>query len=102
MPYSLTVILRLEETQLTSRCNYRPQRSCEGYVFTPVCLSTGGVCLSACSDTTPGSRHPLKGPFGSFPFTAVKIVKSISDLVEFKTLIKKTISEEVQIDLHDP
>ena len=22
--------------------NYRPQRSCEGYVFTPVCLSTGG------------------------------------------------------------
>ena len=22
---------------------YRPQRSCEGYVFTPVCLSTGGV-----------------------------------------------------------
>ena len=25
---------------------YRPQRSCEGYVFTGVCLSTGGgVCL---------------------------------------------------------
>ena len=22
---------------------YRPQRSCEGYVFTGVCLSTGGV-----------------------------------------------------------
>ena len=44
--------------------NYRPQRSCEGYVFTGVCLSTGGVCLSACWDTTPrnrpppGSRHP--------------------------------------------
>ena len=33
--------------------------------FTPVCLSTGGVCLSACWDTPPppgedplGSRHP--------------------------------------------
>ena len=44
---------------------YHPQRSCEGYVFTPVCLSTGGVCLSACWDTTtpqeqtpPRSRHP--------------------------------------------
>ena len=55
---------------------YRPQRSCEGYVFTGVCLSTvgrgGGVCLSAGWDTTPppgadtplgadtppGSRHP--------------------------------------------
>ena len=23
---------------------YRPQRSCEGYVFTGVCLSTGGMC----------------------------------------------------------
>ena len=22
--------------------NYRPQRSCEGYLFTPFCLSTGG------------------------------------------------------------
>ena len=38
---------------------YRPQRSCEGYVFTRVCLSTGGVCLSACWDTTTAqSRHP--------------------------------------------
>ena len=45
---------------------YRPQRSCEGYVFTPVCHSVhrGGVCLSACWDTTPReqthppSRHP--------------------------------------------
>ena len=33
----------------------------EVYVFTPVCqsfCSQGGVCLSACWDTTPGSRHP--------------------------------------------
>ena len=41
---------------------YRPQRSCEGYVFTPVCqsfCSRGGVCLSACWDTTPPrTRHP--------------------------------------------
>ena len=28
-----------------TRACYRPQRSCEGYVFTPVYLSTGGVCL---------------------------------------------------------
>ena len=37
---------------------YRPQRSCEGYVLTPVCLSTGG--LPQCRNTTPGSRHPLE------------------------------------------
>ena len=40
---------------------YCPQRSCEGYVFTPVCLSTGGVCLSACWDTTP-SREQAPSP----------------------------------------
>ena len=43
---------------------YRPQRSCgQGNIFTPVCHSVngGGVCLSACWDTTPQSRHPL-GP----------------------------------------
>ena len=43
---------------------YRPQRSCgQGNIFTPVCHSVhrGGVCLSACWDTTtpPRSRHPL-------------------------------------------
>ena len=34
---------------------YRPQRSCgQGYVFARVCDSVnGGVCLSACRDTTP-------------------------------------------------
>ena len=50
---------------------YRPQRSCgQGNIFTPVChsfCSQGGVCLSACWDTTtphppgadpPGSRPP--------------------------------------------
>ena len=50
---------------------YRPQRSCEGYVFTPVCLSTGGGGLPQCMlgyqppgpDTPlgpdpPGTRHP--------------------------------------------
>ena len=33
---------------------------CEGYVFTLVCHSVhgGGVCLSACWDTQPPSRHP--------------------------------------------
>ena len=40
---------------------YRPQRSCEGYVFTPVChyVSRGrGVCLSACWNTTPREQTP--------------------------------------------
>ena len=32
---------------------YRPLRSCEGYVFTPVCLSTGRGGLPQCRDTTP-------------------------------------------------
>ena len=45
---------------------YRPQRSCEGYVFTPVCLSAGGggICRSACWDTTPlppGAVTPRAG-----------------------------------------
>ena len=39
---------------------YRPQRSCEGYVFTGVCLSTGGRCLPQCmlGYHTPLSRPP--------------------------------------------
>ena len=37
---------------------YRPQRSCEGYVFTPVCLSTGGGFASAYAGIPPRSRHP--------------------------------------------
>ena len=51
---------------------YRPQRSCEGFVFTGVCLSTGGGCLvggvsapggggvPACTeaDTPPGETAP--------------------------------------------
>ena len=62
-----------------SRC-CRPQRSCEGYVFTGVCLSTRGgvVCLIAYWDTTPNpqvdtpweqtpprSRAPEQTPPGS-------------------------------------
>ena len=34
---------------------YRPQRSCEGYVFTSVCLSTGGG--STWPGTPPGTRY---------------------------------------------
>ena len=41
---------------------YRPQRSCEGYVFTPVCLSTGGMGgLPQCMlgyHHPPGADHP--------------------------------------------
>ena len=40
---------------------YRPQRSCEGYVFTGVCLSTGGEYLTRYTplgaDTPPGQVH---------------------------------------------
>ena len=40
---------------------YRPQRSCEGYVFTPVCHSVHGGALSQCmlGYHPPQSRHPL-------------------------------------------
>ena len=49
--------------------NYRPQRSCEGYVFTGVCLSTGGVSASVHGGILtppeqtppPQSRHHLPG-----------------------------------------
>ena len=47
--YVFTTLLRTASLHiplyLPHRYNYRPQRSCEGYVFTFVCLSTGGVCL---------------------------------------------------------
>ena len=56
----------------TKRINlYRPQKqSCEGYVFTAVCPSTGVVCPIACWDTpprtdTPQDRHPT--PHGQTP-----------------------------------
>ena len=66
--------------------SYRPQRSCEGYVFTGVCLSTGGVGVSASvhagipppqadtfqsrhtpppEQTPPQSRHPQSTPPGT-------------------------------------
>ena len=44
---------------------YRPQRSCEGYVFTPVCHSVhrggGWVCPSACWIHPPGQTPPADG-----------------------------------------
>ena len=36
---------------------YRPQRSCEGYVFTSVCLSAGGSA-SVHAGISPRSKHP--------------------------------------------
>ena len=36
--------------------NYRPQRSCEGYVFTRVCLSTGGTRYTPRTRCTPQTR----------------------------------------------
>ena len=48
---------------------YRPQRSCEGYVFTPVCLSMGGRgstwAGSPPGRCPPGQAHPP--PPGRYP-----------------------------------
>ena len=41
---------------------YRPQQSCEGYVFTPVCLSTGGSTWAG----TPQDQAQPPGP-GTHP-----------------------------------
>ena len=40
-------------------CFYRPQRSCEGYVFTSLCLSTGGYLIryTPRKKTPPGTRY---------------------------------------------
>ena len=40
---------------------YRPQRSCEGYVFTGVCLSTGGVTVGCLVRGVPGPGGCLVG-----------------------------------------
>ena len=67
------LIVRLTKVELNRFC--RPQQSCEGYVFTPVCDSVtgGGGCLPKCmlgytppsgpeADTSQDQvRHPL-GP----------------------------------------
>ena len=50
--------------QISPLICYCPQRSCEGYVFTGVCLSMGG-CLPQCMvgyTPPPGSRHPPRWP----------------------------------------
>ena len=68
-------MIHAKEATRLPRGYYRPQRSCgQGNIFAPVCHSVhrGGVCLSACWDTTPPpwsrhlpeqtpprSRHPL-------------------------------------------
>ena len=44
-------------------CYYCPQRSCKGYAFTPVCLSTGRGSASVYVGISPGSRnHPPLPP----------------------------------------
>ena len=39
----------------------------QGNIFTGVCLSTGGVCLSACWYIPPGTRPPRSTPPGTKP-----------------------------------
>ena len=44
---------------------YRPQRSCEGYIFTRVCLSTGGSIWAGTPQDQvhpPGTRYTSQGP----------------------------------------
>ena len=46
---------------------YRPQRSCEGYVFTRVCLSTRVGSTWAGTPHPPGSTHTHTPPPGAHP-----------------------------------
>ena len=60
-------------------CFYRPQRSCEGYVFTGVCLSTGGVSvhggvsapgragIPACTEADPPAGETATAADGTHP-----------------------------------
>ena len=53
--------------------HYRPQRSCEGYVFTSVCLSTGGEYLTRYTPLGPGTPpdqvHPPRTRYTPQPGT---------------------------------
>ena len=50
------------ETSIVIITSYHPQRSCEGYVFTVVCLSTRGLpqCMLGHHTTPPRSTPPGK------------------------------------------
>ena len=72
-------------------CN-RPQRSCEGYVFTGVCLSTAGVSASVHAGNPPGSRHtprsrhPLKAdtpPGADPPREKRPLLRTVRILLEY-------------------
>ena len=55
---------------LNKFCGFLPPANevCEGYVFTDVCLSTGGVCPIACWIPSPPHRHPQTDtPLGRHP-----------------------------------
>ena len=51
-----------EQLEVPQHTCYRPQRSCEGYVFTGVCLSTGGEGVPD-QVHPPRSRHPLRSRY---------------------------------------
>ena len=58
------LVINSSDVQLRGRLLPAATKLGQGNIFTGVCLSTGGVCLSACWDippreqTPPGSRHP--------------------------------------------
>ena len=67
---SLSLNYRMAILRKNSLMNghYRLQRSCEGYVFTPVCHSVHrGVYLSACWDTIPPGPGTHSGPVTPSP-----------------------------------
>ena len=65
--FLIILALDLYCTVVGVKAYYRPQRSCgQGYVFTRVCDSVqGGVCISACWDTTPLPHPREQTPPGS-------------------------------------
>ena len=65
---------------------YRPQRSCEGYVFTPVHLSTGGSAsvhagIPLGAGTPPGADCPSPSP-GSRPPSRRVLLRTVRILLE--------------------
>ena len=68
------------------RYNYRPQRSCECYVFTGVCLSTGGCLVRGSAPGGGGSVQHLFSVLTSSKF-AWKTTCSGTDCWHPKTLV---------------
>ena len=59
----ITESVQLKKMERYVRITARKRSLVQGNIFTPVCHSVhGGVCLSACRDTTPRTRHTPLDP----------------------------------------